>query len=190
MATRFINRGIEEITYTVLFFNAENNSTEIKTFALGKMKSDEKALAAIKEKVDTDTVKAVYIIGKSEPVTRKYRLTEDAFTIFGELVTEDTPSDTNSRYITRTIETSVYDVLFFNTENRVSFISECVCGKTRNDSETLETIRKSCDTDTIKAVYLVGLNHTDTLKYRMTEQDFVKYGELVTDFDTDTDTDN
>lgn len=85
---RYITRTIEENTYSALVFNTATNATEIQHFAVGKVKSDSEALSIIQRKFNTETLKAVYIVSKDAPVLRKYRMPEELFVKYGELVTD------------------------------------------------------------------------------------------------------
>lgn len=77
--------------------------------------------------------------------------------------------------VTRTITTTVLDVMCLDTQSGESLTITCTLPRSiKDDKKALKMAQKVIETETLKAVHIVGHNEVETL-YGMTEQDFIKY---------------
>lgn len=87
-----------------------------------------------------------------------------------------------TKLISRTVNESVYDVMALNINTKeVRNISVSVGSMTfKDDSKALDFIRNTHDTDSVKAVAIIGKTQRDKL-YVMTESEFLKRAVQVYD---------
>lgn len=64
MATKMITRTFRTQSVYVMTMDTTNNATDVKSITLPRVYTDnDKLLKEAKKRIDTDTVKAVYIVG-------------------------------------------------------------------------------------------------------------------------------
>lgn len=64
MATKMITRTFRTMSVHVMTMDTTNNATEVKSITLPHVYTDnDKLLKEAKKRIDTDTIKAVYIVG-------------------------------------------------------------------------------------------------------------------------------
>lgn len=88
--------------------------------------------------------------------------------------------------VTRTIATTKAIVLCVDVESGEPFNKELTVPRTYKDSESLlKTVKPIIETETIKAVHIVGKTEIETL-YGMTEQDFIEHATVLPERTTKT----
>lgn len=81
--------------------------------------------------------------------------------------------------ITRTIQTTVCDVLCLNVETAELFNKQVTLPRTYNDENSMLKQAKSVlDTDTEKVVHIVNSYVMET-RYGMTEQEFIEHAQVI-----------
>ena len=81
--------------------------------------------------------------------------------------------------VTRTIVTTVANVMCTNISEGVTFTEEYIVPRTYKDDETLlKAVKEYYETDTIKPVYIIGKNEVETL-YGMSEADFISHAKVM-----------
>lgn len=64
MATKMITRTFRTMSVHVMTMDTTTNATEVKSITLPHVYTDnDKLLKEVKKRIDTDTIKAVYIVG-------------------------------------------------------------------------------------------------------------------------------
>ena len=64
MATKMITRTFRTMSVHVMTMDTTTNATEVKSITLPRVYTDnDKLLKEAKKRIDTDTIKAVYIVG-------------------------------------------------------------------------------------------------------------------------------
>lgn len=85
--------------------------------------------------------------------------------------------------VTRTFVTTVANVLCMNLETAEPFNTEVTFARTfKDDKKLMKAVSEKLDTETVKAVHIVGKEERETL-YGMTEDDFLR---LATELDKET----
>lgn len=81
--------------------------------------------------------------------------------------------------ITRTIQTTVCDVLCLNVETAEPFNKQISLPRTYKDENSMLKQAKSVlDTDTEKVVHIVN-SHVEETRYGMTEQEFIEHAQVM-----------
>lgn len=81
--------------------------------------------------------------------------------------------------VTRTITTTKAIVMCLDVEAGEPFNKEVTVPRTYKDSESLlKTVKPIIETETIKAVHIVGKTEIETL-YGMTEQEFIEHAKVL-----------
>lgn len=81
--------------------------------------------------------------------------------------------------ITRTIQTTVCDVLCLNVETAEPFNKQISLPRTYKDENSMLKQAKSVlDTDTEKVVHIVN-SHVVETRYGMTEQEFIEHAQVM-----------
>lgn len=81
--------------------------------------------------------------------------------------------------ITRTIQTTVCDVLCLNVETGEPFNKQVSLPRTYKDENSMLKQAKSVlDTDTEKVVHIVS-SHVEETRYGMTEQEFIEHAQVM-----------
>ena len=81
--------------------------------------------------------------------------------------------------VTRTIQTTVANIMCLNIEKGEPFTQEVTLPRTYKDEKALlKKARPLVETDTIKAVHVVATEEVETL-YGMTEQEFIENAQIL-----------
>lgn len=81
--------------------------------------------------------------------------------------------------VTRTITTTIADVMCLDVVSAVPFNKKVTLPRTYKDDEALfKKVKEEIETDIFKPVYIVGKEEVETL-YGMTEQDFISHAEVL-----------
>lgn len=92
--------------------------------------------------------------------------------------------------VTRTITTTHATVLCLNLDTKQSETKEVVVPRTyKTDADVLKAVKRSVDTDSMKAVHIVNTEVVETL-YGMTEEEFIAHAAPLPARGTKADTDN
>lgn len=88
--------------------------------------------------------------------------------------------------VTRTITTTKANVMCVDVEAGEPFNKEVTVPRTYKDNDSLlKTVKPIIETETVKAVHIVGKTEIETL-YGMTEQDFIEHAEVLPERTTKT----
>lgn len=171
---KYVTATISESVNSVLCLNLSDNTTEIKSFSTAKI-SPEKALKVIKKRFDSEKSIALHVLN-SYTVENKYRMTESDFLSYA---VELDARPTNERYITRTMDKTTAKTLCINTETNETLNLEFVTTAAKSAAELLAKI-KTENPGKLLPLYILE-TATDSKLYGMTETDFMRFGEIVTD---------
>lgn len=81
--------------------------------------------------------------------------------------------------ITRTIQTTVCDVLCLNVETAEPFNKQVSLPRTYKDENSmLKQVKSVLDTDTEKVVHIVS-SYVEETRYGMTEQEFIEHAQVI-----------
>lgn len=81
--------------------------------------------------------------------------------------------------ITRTIQTTVCNVLCLNVDTAEPFNKQVTLPRTYKDENSMLKMAKSVlDTDTEKVVHIVS-SHVEETRYGMSEQEFIEHGQII-----------
>ena len=81
--------------------------------------------------------------------------------------------------ITRTIQTTLCDVLCLNVETAEPFNKQVTLPRTYKDENSMLKMAKSVlDTDNEKVVHIVN-SHVEETRYGMTEQEFIEHAHVM-----------
>ena len=81
--------------------------------------------------------------------------------------------------ITRTIKTTVCDVLCLNIETAEPFNKQVILSRTYTDENSmLKMVKSVIDTDTEKVVHIVS-SHVEETRYGMSEQEFIEHAQVI-----------
>lgn len=81
--------------------------------------------------------------------------------------------------ITRTIQTTVCDVLCLNVETAEPFNKQVTLPRTyRDENSMLKQAKSVLDTDTEKVVHIVS-SHVEETRYGMSEQEFIEHAQVI-----------
>ena len=81
--------------------------------------------------------------------------------------------------ITRTIQTTVCDVLCLNVETAEPFNKQVTLPRTYKDENSmLKMVKSVLDTDNEKVVHVVN-SHVEETRYGMTEQEFIEHAKVI-----------
>lgn len=81
--------------------------------------------------------------------------------------------------ITRTIQSTVCDVLCLNVETAEPFNKQVTLPRTYKDENSMLKMAKSVlDTDTEKVVHIVS-SHVEETRYGMSEQEFIEHAKVI-----------
>lgn len=81
--------------------------------------------------------------------------------------------------ITRTIQTTVCDVLCLNLETAEPFNKQVTLPRNYKDEKSMLKMAKSVlDTDTEKVVHIVN-SHVEETRYGMSEQEFIEHAQIM-----------